>query len=195
MSCTSAPAQAPVPGLWRRLLPSCRRSGTARRAAPRPPPHLRRRQGRKGHPARAAGQAGPRHALEHTQPGRSRGHLPQHCAAVVLPVRGPAALGEDVPAVQRLPFSSRKSWILQGSISTRPTTRWCSAWTRSPRSRRSTAPSRRFRWTWATAKATPTTTFGTARRRSSPRWTSPPGRGSRRARSGVGTRTSWRFWH
>ena len=46
---------------------------------------------------------------------------------------------------------------------------------RSRRFRRSIAPSRRCRWAWATSKATPTTTSGTARRRCLPPWTSPPG--------------------
>ena len=88
--------------------------------------------------------------------------------------------------------ASRKCATSSGCTSTRPTTRWSCAWTRSRRFRRSIAPSRRCRWASATPKATPTTTSGTARRRCSPPWISPLDRCSGSAGSGTVTRSSWR---
>lgn len=72
--------------------------------------------------------------------------------------------------------SSRRSATLSGSIWRRPIGRWCCAWTKSARSRRSTARSRSCRCVLASPSGAPTITSVTARPRSSPRSTSPRAR-------------------
>ena len=57
-------------------------------------------------------------------------------------LRPQAAPGRDVQAVHRPDCSWPRSSTSSGSTTTRRRRPWCSAWTRSPRSRRSTGPSR-----------------------------------------------------
>ena len=87
---------------------------------------------------------------------------------------------ETLEAVARTRCSSRRSATSSGSTSTRPSARWCCAWTRSPRSRRWIAPRRSCRCCPARPSARPTTTSATAPPASTPRWTSPPARSSAR---------------
>ena len=109
----------------------------------------------------------------------------------VKPVKPHLARPSSCPPIRS---SSRKCATSSGCTSTRRTTRWCCAWMKSRRFRRSIARSRRCRWAWATSRATPglqpTTTSGTARRRCSP--LSPPGGCWRSAGSGTATRSSCR---
>jgi transposase-like protein len=68
------------------------------------------------------------------------------------------------------PQLERESATWSGCTWTRPRTRSCSVWTRSPRSRRWNAPNRSGRWRREGSSDAPTTTSDTARPRCSPPW-------------------------
>ena len=95
------------------------------------------------HPHNPAHATQPAAELDRNHPGRkiaatrrSRGRgAPTGCS------RG----GRDVSSSPPTPSWRPRSATSSASTSTRPETRSCSAWTRSPRSRRSTAPSRSSR--------------------------------------------------
>ncbi len=121
--------------------------------------------------------------------GKAEWGFPQHGAALAPAVRSQAASDEDMQAVQR-PFLDRESARYRWTILESAITRSCWAWTRSRRCRPWTARNGPCRWAWAMSKGSRTTTFATARPRSSPRWTSPPARCWRAARHATGTRNS-----
>ena len=86
--------------------------------------------------------------------------------------------------------SSRRCATSSGCTWIRRSRRWCCAWTRRARSRRSTARSRSCRWPRASPSGAPTTTRATARRRSLRRWTSPPARSSARCTAATAAASS-----
>ena len=121
-----------------------------------------------------------RHALVDPVDGRAPGDVAVDGVAGVAGLRAGPAQDRIPGSCRRTRSSSTRSATSSGSTSTRPNGRWCSAWTRRPRSRRSTAPHRCSRCCPAPRRGPATTTSATAPRASTPRSTWPPARSSAR---------------
>ena len=151
------------------------RKGPARRApgpAPqRRPAHGHGRAGRRAAGPHTRGHARERHPLEHPLDGRGLRSVAGHGAAGLARLRPQAAPDRGLHSSPPTPSSPRRSGTSSGCISARPTGRWCCAWTRRPRCRRSSAPSPCCRCARASRSGAPRTTSGTAPRPCSPPWT------------------------
>ena len=117
-----------------------------------------------------------RHALEHAPPWDVPRAFPRARCSAGSPCSGSSRIWPRPSSCPPIRSSSRKCATSSGCTSTRRTTRWsCALDEKSPDSGAQSHPADAADGAWATSKATPTTTSGTARRRCLPPWTLPPG--------------------
>ena len=117
-----------------------------------------------------------RDALEHAVDGAGQWAESERGAPYLAGLRAAAPPDRDLQAVDRSRSSSRRCGISWACISSRRIARWCCAWTRRARSRRSIGPSRSCPCGRAKSSGGPTTTRAMAPPRCSPRSTRRRGR-------------------
>ena len=161
-------------GKWRTRFLSRRLDGL-RRAPARRPADDHRCAGRARADADPRDNPGRRHALEHAVDGSGRG-LSRSAVHRIWRAFGCGPIAPRRSSFRRIRSLSRRCAILSACTSSPRIARWCCAWTRSPKSRRSIGPSRSCRCGRAKPSGGPTTTRVTARPRCSPRSTPRPGR-------------------
>lgn len=155
--CSSATAAGAGAEVRNRIDPARGRqvAGQVRRAPDRRPgrhaqawrsPHGDRRAGGRAGRQDAGTHFEGRHALVDPVGGRGDGPVVVHRVADLAGVRTSAAPRRDLRAVHRPVPRGQGPRGGRPRTSTRPSGLWCSAWTRSPGSRRSTAPSQYCRW-------------------------------------------------